>query len=195
MTDTTRETARLTADVVALSETGGVLHVLLIRRGWPPYTGMWALPGGHLDPGETAEAAARRELAEETGLHAGDLRLVGVYGTPGRDPRGRYVSWAYTTWLADTPTPTAGDDAAAAHWVPVEQALDEGLAFDHSALIEAAVVPGDILDVLEGALTDIDQASHVITVEDTGRIHGRYTPTTRGPAIHWTAVITITPTH
>ncbi|WP_163554595.1 NUDIX domain-containing protein [Candidatus Frankia alpina] len=196
MTETTetRKTARLTADVVALSDRDGTPHVLLIRRGWPPYTSMWALPGGHIDPGEAPENAARRELAEETGLRLLAPRLVGVWAAPGRDPRGRYVTWAYATWLADTPTPTAGDDAAAAAWVPVEQALAEGLAFDHSSILETACVPGDIVDVLDGALADIDLAEHVITIDDVGRISGRYTPTTRGPAIRWSAVVTVTPT-
>jgi len=140
----THETARLTADVVALSMAGPTSitpHVLLIRRGWPPYTGLWALPGGHVDPGETTEAAAVRELAEETGLRAelADLDLVGVYAEPDRDPRGRYVTWAYAVWLPDTPVPTAGDDATAARWIPVAQALADGLAFDHAQILRAVV--------------------------------------------------------
>jgi len=138
MTDDTtreREMARLTADVVATTLIDGVLHVLLVRRGWPPYAGLWALPGGHVDAGERPEEAAARELVEETGLRAEGLELVGVYAEPDRDPRGRYVTWAYATWLPAAPTPTAGDDATAARWVPVDQAIHDGLAFDHEQIL------------------------------------------------------------
>ncbi|SBW19607.1 hypothetical protein FDG2_1451 [Candidatus Protofrankia californiensis] len=133
MTD--RETAYLTADVIALSDYSGVLHVLLIRRASPPHAGQWALPGGHIDPGEDVETAAFREFAEETGLRAVDLSLVGVYATPGRDSRGRYVSFAYATYLPGMPTPTAADDADAARWAPLATALTDGLAFDHADIL------------------------------------------------------------
>ncbi len=84
--------ARLVADLVLISHRNAVPHVLLIKRGREPFEGMWALPGGHLDDGEEAEAAAIRELGEETGVTAAEVHLVGVYGSPGRDPRGRYVT-------------------------------------------------------------------------------------------------------
>ncbi|MEO5877549.1 MAG: NUDIX hydrolase [Streptosporangiaceae bacterium] len=80
------ETIRYTADVVCVRGD----HVLLIERGWDPHKGLLALPGGHVDAGETAVAAAVRELAEETGVgvDAADLTLIGVYDRPDRDPRG-----------------------------------------------------------------------------------------------------------
>lgn len=135
------ETVRLTADVVLLAERDGELVVLLIRRGWDPYGGCWALPGGHVDPGEEVADAARRELAEETGLTAYHLDLVGVYGAPGRDPRGRYVTWAYVGFVSgDVADPTAGDDARDARWVPVASVLTDprGLAFDHAQILADA---------------------------------------------------------
>lgn len=137
----TNETAFLTVDVVALAETGGQRFVLLIERAHPPHTGQWALPGGHLDRGEDFQDAARRELAEETGLRTAELEQVGFYGAPGRDPRGRYVSVAYLARLDYLPAPTAGDDAAAARWLPVTQVLNrpEQLAFDHAAMLTDAL--------------------------------------------------------
>jgi len=134
-----RETAYLTADVVAISDYGGVLHVLLIRRAHPPFPGLWALPGGHVDPDEDVQTAAYREFTEETGLEAHGLSPIGVYAAPGRDPRGRYVSFAYSTYLAGMPTPTAGDDADATRWAPLATALRDGLAFDHTDILRDAL--------------------------------------------------------
>lgn len=142
MTTKPYETARLTADVVVLAaDRDGVIHVLLVRRSKPPHAGQWALPGGHVGPGEDTVTAARRELHEETGIDVdpGHLSPVGVYSAPGRDPRGRYVSFAYVTRTARLVTPTAGDDAAAAEWVPLQRANAEGLAFDHARILGAAL--------------------------------------------------------
>lgn len=144
MTDTIPETARLTADVVLFStDPFDGAHVLLIKRRWDPYEGHWALPGGHVDQGEDTEAAARRELAEETGLtewQHGVLTLVDAYAAPGRDPRGRYVTFAYVAEAENLPTPTAADDAAEATWHPVDDVLDGKipLAFDHFKIIQDA---------------------------------------------------------
>ncbi|MEV5605756.1 NUDIX hydrolase [Streptomyces sp. NPDC052299] len=130
----TFETIRYTADVVALTPSG---DVLLIERDWPPYEGTWALPGGHVDPGETSRAAAARELEEETGLlmAADDLRQIGVWDSPGRDPRGRYVTVAYAAIVPDTPV-AAQDDARDARWWPLNN-LPEQLAFDHADILRA----------------------------------------------------------
>jgi 8-oxo-dGTP diphosphatase len=140
---TPRETVRLTADVVLFAHLDGQRHVLLIQRGRQPYQGYWALPGGHVDPGETTIAAARRELTEETGLSVPALAKVRVYSTPGRDPRGRYVAAVYTADLGavdryEVVAPTAGDDAAEVCWVPVAEVLTGDrwpLAFDHRRII------------------------------------------------------------
>ncbi|MFE4578541.1 NUDIX domain-containing protein [Streptomyces sp. NPDC002285] len=132
----TFETIRYTADVVAVTPTR---EVLLIQRGWPPYEGAWALPGGHVDPGETSRAAAVRELAEETGVTVtgDDLRPIGVWDNPERDPRGRYVTVAYAAVVPVGTTITAGDDARTARWWPLDDLPD--LAFDHAAILSAAV--------------------------------------------------------
>lgn len=140
-TETAPETARLTADVVLFGIRDRGLHVLLIRRRWAPYAGHWALPGGHVDAGEHTGAAAHRELTEETGLVAGELHAFAVYADPGRDPRGRYATFAYTASLADTPAPTAADDAADAQWLRVGDVLTGRypLAFDHARIIHDAL--------------------------------------------------------
>jgi 8-oxo-dGTP diphosphatase len=131
----------LTADVVAIRDRGKARRVLLVLRGRPPYEGRWALPGGFVDAFELPEAAARRELAEETGLaHDGPLDLVGVYGEPGRDPRGWTVSAVYLAVLAHEVPVGGGDDAAEAGWFPAD-ALPP-LAFDHHVIV------GDALAVL-----------------------------------------------
>ncbi|MFI5943669.1 NUDIX domain-containing protein [Streptomyces uncialis] len=128
------ETIRYTADVVCVRNGA----VLLIERGWPPHKGRLALPGGHVDPGETSRTAAARELLEETGVHVDprDLTLLGVYDTPGRDPRGRYVTAAYLVTVPDDTTAEAGDDAAAVRWTPLGNARD--LAFDHTDIVTNA---------------------------------------------------------
>lgn len=126
------QTIHLTADVVALStRADGQLCVLLIQRRRDPFVGQWALPGGHVEFDEETHAAAAREFREETGLDVGHLTEVGTYTSPGRDPRGRYVTVAYVTVVHGTPDPVAGDDAGAARWWPVSERPAEGLAFDH----------------------------------------------------------------
>ncbi len=111
-------------------------RLLLIRRKNPPFAGQFALPGGFVDYGETTEAAARRELMEETGLAARDLRLIGVYSDPKRDPRGHTIGIAYLTTIKDG-APVAGDDAAAAEFRADWRELD--LAFDHDGIVRDAV--------------------------------------------------------
>ncbi|MGW3245615.1 NUDIX hydrolase [Streptomyces sp. NPDC001070] len=123
----------VTVDIVALTLRQGVLHVLLVRRGGPPYEGAWALPGGFVQAGrESLDEAAARELAEETGLDEArglgrvHLEQLGSYGRPDRDPRMHVVSVAYLAFAPDLPEATAGSDAAAAEWIPVETLTPEG---------------------------------------------------------------------
>ena len=126
----------LTADCVVVRHRA---EVLLVRRGNEPYTGCWALPGGFMEMDETIEHCAVRELQEETGLTVGEgqLRLIGIYSAPGRDPRGRTVTAAYRIDVADDARATAGDDAAEVRWWPTD-ALPP-LAFDHAEITAAAL--------------------------------------------------------
>jgi 8-oxo-dGTP diphosphatase len=129
----------VTVDLAVLTLRADALHVLLVERGQEPYAGRWALPGGFLLPEESAETAARRELAEETGLadvtglHLEQLR---TYSEPDRDPRMRVVSVAFAALLPDPPEPHGGGDASQARWVPYDAAVD--LAFDHDRILADA---------------------------------------------------------
>ncbi len=117
-------------------------HVLLVRRGRPPAQGKWSIPGGLVELGETTEAAAVREVAEECGL---SVRLRGVAGVLDRiihdaDGRVRY-HWVLVDYLATAESRELhpGSDAADARWVPVSEIgyyeTTEGLA----AMVERAV--------------------------------------------------------
>src|SRR5262245_44438144 len=127
----------LTVDVAALSG-GSVAHVLLVQRAHPPFAGEWALPGGFVDEGERVAQAAARELVEETGLELGSLCLLGVYDTPGRDPRGWTVSVTYLARVPAQAPVSGGDDAREARWFAAD-ALPK-LAFDHATIIGDALV-------------------------------------------------------
>ncbi|GAA3756921.1 NUDIX hydrolase [Streptomyces tremellae] len=133
----------VTVDLAVFTVREARLHVLLVRRGEQPYRDRWALPGGFLHPRESAEAAARRELAEETGLapegpyaplHLEQLR---TYSDPDRDPRMRVVSVAYAALVpGPLPEPRGGGDAAHARWTALAEA--RGLAFDHDRILADA---------------------------------------------------------
>ncbi|WP_297513102.1 NUDIX hydrolase [uncultured Caulobacter sp.] len=102
-------------------------EVLLIRRGTPPRLNQWSLPGGRLEWGETAQAAALRELKEETGVEAELLGLIdvvdGVFpARPGGEITRHYVLIDYAArWLSGEPQ--AGDDAAEARFVSRDEAM------------------------------------------------------------------------
>ena len=123
----------VTVDAVVFASGPGGPQVLLIQRARDPFAGAWALPGGFVDMDEPLDAAAARELAEETGLHHVPLRQFHTYGDPGRDPRGRTISVAHVATVETAPPVTAQDDAAAARWFPLD-ALPP-LAFDHATIV------------------------------------------------------------
>lgn len=134
----------LAVDLVILTLRESRLHVLLVERGVEPYKGALALPGGFLQhPEEDITTAAHRELSEEADLDVETLRLeqLGIYGNPGRDPRGRVVSVAYLAIAPMLPEPTAGTDAASARWQLADQVLsgDLELAFDHQQIVADGV--------------------------------------------------------
>jgi 8-oxo-dGTP diphosphatase len=126
----------LAADVVALAG-DPPRSVLLVQRRFPPFQGSWALPGGFVETGERMAEAAARELAEETGVEAGELTMLGVYDDPGRDPRGPTVSVVQLMRTDRELEASGSDDAADARWFGLDQ-LPE-LAFDHDRVIADAL--------------------------------------------------------
>ena len=127
------KTPLLTVDCVVFDRAG---RLLLIRRANPPFKGRYALPGGFVDIGETVEAAALRELEEETGIEGKIIRPIGVYSNPKRDPRGHTVSAAFLVRPRSTKV-VGGDDAASAAFV--ENWQSQKLAFDHNQIVADAL--------------------------------------------------------
>ncbi len=129
--------ASVTADAVIFRLNNEAWEVLLIKRKYDPYAGMWALPGGFMDMDETTEQTAHRELEEETGLKNVKMKQLHTFDTIGRDPRGRTVTVMYYGITSmDNSDVKGGDDAADAKWFKISE-LPE-MAFDHDAPVEMA---------------------------------------------------------
>lgn len=116
-----------TVDIVIEVEGG----IVLIERRSEPFG--WALPGGFVDYGETLEQAAVREAGEETSLALSDLRLLGCYSDPTRDPRHHTISTVYVA--RGTGKPAAADDAVNLAIFPPAD-LPEHLCFDHRRILD-----------------------------------------------------------
>ncbi len=114
------------------------LKVLLIQRGHEPFKNHWALPGGFVDENETLEAAALRELKEETGVSDVFIEQLFTFGTPGRDPRGRVVTVAYYALINLAEHKIGADtDAQDVKWFPIHELPQ--LAFDHAEILNTAI--------------------------------------------------------
>ena len=113
----------VTADMVIFARGSEAEHleVLLIQRGRPPFRGQYALPGGFVNPDESVDDAAARELKEETGVDCGCLEQLRTFSTPGRDPRRWGITCAYLALVEKSEISVkAGDDAKAAEWFSVK---------------------------------------------------------------------------
>jgi len=121
----------LTVDVVVIEDN----KILLVKRGQPPHQGDWALPGGFVEYGETSEAAAKREVQEETGITIDLSAILGVYSDPDRDPRGHTVSVVFVGKMVSGQL-QGGDDAADAKWYDINDLHEEQLAFDHGMIVQ-----------------------------------------------------------
>lgn len=117
-------------------------EVLLIRRGTPPLAGQWSLPGGRIEFGEAAEAAALRELREETGVVARLAGLAAVVDAiftsrrSGATARHYLLADYAAVWVSGEPV--AGDDAALAQFVPVSRLSGLGLWQETMRVIDLA---------------------------------------------------------
>ena len=103
------------------------LSLLLVQRGDHPYKGCWALPGGFLNPGETIEECALREVWEETAVKPASLLSIGLFSEPGRDPRGWIISNAFVSVIGSSEVRQShGDDAADAQWFDISFEQENG---------------------------------------------------------------------
>ena len=115
--------------------------VLLIERGKGALTGRWSLPGGHIEPGEAARAAALREVREETGVEADIQGLVDIHEVVLRGADGALAAHYLITvfcgrWRAGEPS--AGSDASAARFVGIGDIERYPLTDGAAALIRRA---------------------------------------------------------
>jgi 8-oxo-dGTP diphosphatase len=129
----------VTTDIVLFTLRDRQAQILLIQRKEWPFAGQWALPGGFVRPNETLDAAARRELAEETGVSEVLLEQLRAFGDPGRDPRTWVITVAFTALISsDQVLLRADTDAADARWFPLDD-VPQPLAFDHQVILDQAV--------------------------------------------------------
>ena len=105
--------------------------IVLIKRRNPPFG--WAIPGGFIDYGESAEDAARREAKEETGLDIVNLRQFHTYSNPDRDPRHHTISVVFVAQAKGKPK--ACDDATDVGLFD-QDTLPSELAFDHCQILD-----------------------------------------------------------
>lgn len=133
-----------TADAVVI-QSG---HVLLVKRGAMPGKGLWALPGGFVNPHEDSKDAALRELKEETKIDVplavlqGSIALQRLFQDPYRSQRGRTLTVAYLIRLRpdeNLPKVKGSDDAEKAVWVPISNLKRDAMFEDHYDICEAMI--------------------------------------------------------
>ncbi|MBW2148420.1 MAG: NUDIX hydrolase [Deltaproteobacteria bacterium] len=117
-------------DIIIQCDAGDEKGIVLIERLNPPYG--WALPGGFVEYGESAEAAAIREAREETSLQVELIRQLGAYSDPDRDPRFHTISIVFIGRARGAPR--AADDAGSVRLVS-KDTLPTTLAFDHAKIL------------------------------------------------------------
>ncbi len=114
-------------------------YIVLIHRKNPPFKGELALPGGFVEVGETVEDACIREAYEETNIRVTIKKLIGVFSSPNRDPRGHNISIAFLCEpLTGSEKPLAKDDAQSLEIVNFTDIASLKLSFDHKDIINAS---------------------------------------------------------
>jgi len=140
--------------IMRLQRKASQVQILLVKRRKDPGQGMWAIPGGFVKIDESLEAAARRELGEETHLEGLPMLQLQAFGDPGRDPRYRVVSIAYFAFLYGDAQAQADDDAAEVGWFSLREVPH--LAFDHNDLL------AQVIDHLGARLVDTATALNIL---------------------------------
>lgn len=154
-------------DLVIFTLRNDALQVLLIERGLEPFRGQWALPGGFVRIKEDLEAAALRELREETGMSQCYLEQVGAFGHPERDPRERVISVAYFAIIStDKVALQAGSDARRVRWCAWSEL--PALAFDHRHILDAA--RGRLLQKMNRTTIALEFLSPEFTLTELQRV-------------------------
>lgn len=123
----------VTVDIVILKESKPNQTILLIKRKNTPFQDCWALPGGFVDENEDLEAAAIRELEEETQIKTTNLQQIKAFGKPFRDPRSHVISVSFLGFVPENNIANAADDAKEIGWFSINNLPD--LAFDHLEII------------------------------------------------------------
>lgn len=126
----------VTVDIIIIHDG----EILLIKRGGHPCLGKLAFPGGFVDPDEDVYDAAVRELKEETGLDAINLRQLKVASEPNRDPRTRIITVPFLADIKDVNALSAGDDAMSAKWYPFSY---KKMHLNGVDIFEITIVDGD----------------------------------------------------
>lgn len=133
------ERPNLTVDLIILRHSSKPHQdeILLIKRKKDPFKGKWAFPGGFVNPNEPTVQAASRELEEETGVRClpEDLGFIGVYDTPGADPRGWRITVVYDLIVPMNTKAVGQDDAEEAKWFQINKLDPKILAFDHARIL------------------------------------------------------------
>jgi len=127
----------VTVDIVVTRKYEGEIQILLIQRKNEPFQNYWALPGGFVDKNEHIEAAAKRELLEETNIQLFQVKQIGAFGDPNRDPRHHTLSVAYYGEVDALAEAKAQDDAKSVQWFSLNEL--PALAFDHNDIIREAI--------------------------------------------------------
>lgn len=108
--------------------------IVLVKRNTEPFKELWAIPGGHVDYGETVEHATIREAEEETGLKIRLKEILGVYSRPDRNPDKHTMATVFVAEVVDGRL-KAGSDTIDAKWVSLNEIDFDNLAFDHAQIL------------------------------------------------------------
>ncbi len=126
----------LSVDCIIFGFNGADLKLLLLQRNFEPAMGEWSLMGGFVQEGESVDDAAKRVLAELTGLEQVYMEQVGTFGAVDRDPGERVISVAYYALININEYDRAAVSKHNAHWLNVDEL--PSLIFDHPAMVEKA---------------------------------------------------------